>query len=320
MLASACVSRPWTPSVSVAYGAQTPDVRDLTLPARDDALRRWQLPPSDPWAGYAKYTLLTALDASPQRVELPDVTSLDDVQRAVVAARQVAAEGLPSDTMWIVDLRGAASVAFGATLSQAAREQVSLVPTFNNWPAEDELVPAEETLSALATMAPRLPDEAAGPSRPVFLLDAWRLAYRFDDPGDDTYDNRYILSASDLPDVETLRAHGIRRVLYVVASLDDTAVEEDDLHVLFDEYQGAGLWLAMVDLDVLQRPIGEQWGQVWVNDCLVVRPRVTIIDEPSFYLRARGGFGGVHARPSPVHAGGGWTGPGGYGGFHGGGG
>jgi hypothetical protein len=254
-------------------------------------------------------------------VELPDVMSLDVVPRAQAAARQVAADGLPADTMWIVDMRGAASVAFGVTLSQAAREQVSLVPTFNNWPAEDELVPAEETLSALATMAPKLPDETAGATRPVFLLDAWRLAYRFDDPGDDTYDNRYILSASDLPDVETLRANGIRRVLYVVASLDDTAVEEDDLHVLFDEYQRAGLALAMVDLDLLERPIlAERWSQVWVDECLYVRPRITVLDEPEFYLRARGGFGGLHARPSPVHVGGGWTGHGGYGGFHGGGG
>ena len=28
---------------------------------------------------------------------------------------------------------------------------------------------------------------------------------------------------------------------------------------------------------------------------------MTLIDEPGFYMRARGGFGGIHARPSPVY-------------------
>ena len=66
----------------------------------------------------------------------------------------------------------------------------------------------------MPTMSPRLPPAARQDvSRPVFLLDAWRLAYRFDDPGDETYDNRYILTAGDLPDVETLRARGIERVV-----------------------------------------------------------------------------------------------------------
>jgi hypothetical protein len=319
VLASACSVRPWTPAVSVAYWSQTPDVRDVDLPAQQDALRRWQLPPSDPWAGYAKYTLLTALDAAPQRVELPDVASLDDVARARLAAQQLAAGGLPPDTLWVVDLRGAASVAFGAALSHAARESISLVPTFNNWPAEDELVPAEETLAALATMAPRLPEEGATGSRPVFLLDAWRLAYRFDEPGDDTYDNRYILTPSDLPDAETLRAHGIRRVVYVVGSLDDTSVEEDDVHASFLDWERAGIPTAMLDLDLLEKPIlAGRWDALWVDERLYVQPRVTLIDSPWFYLRARGGFGGIHARPSPVRMGGGWTGHGGWG--HGGGG
>jgi hypothetical protein len=197
---------------------------------------------------------------------------------------------------------------------------VTLVPTFNNWPAEDELVPAEETLAALTTFSPRAADGNPA-ARPVFLLDAWRLAYRFDEPGEDTYDNRYILSTSDLPDVETLRAHGIRRIVYVVQSLDDATVEEDDLHVPFTEWERAGMPIAMVDLDRLEQPIlADRWDGIWVDYGYVCEPRITLIDEPHFYIRARGGFGGIHARPSPVHAGGGWTGHGGYGGGHGGGG
>ena len=232
---------------------------------------------------------------------------LEEVQRAAVVARQIASDGLPADTLWIVDMRGAASVAFGAALSQAAREPVRLVPTFNNWPATDELIPAEETLAALATMAPRSPEDAGVGARPVFLLDSWRLAYRFDDPGDDTYDNRYILTPSDLPDVETLRAQGIRRVVYLVQSLDDSTIEEDDVHLSFLEWERAGIPIAMVDLDRLEQPIvAERWDQLWIDDGLYVEPRVTLIDDPRFYIRARGGFGGsTRARPPSTWAGGG---------------
>jgi hypothetical protein len=71
---------------------------------------------------------------------------------------------------------------------------VSLVTTFNNWPADNELVPAEETLAALVTMQPNLgADDEAG-ACPVFLLDAWRLAYRDDEINDEVTDNRYMLT------------------------------------------------------------------------------------------------------------------------------
>jgi hypothetical protein len=321
LLASGCAFRPWTPAVSVAYDASSPEVRDIQLPAQADALRRWQIPPGDPWAPYAKYTLLTALDSAPTQVELPDVQSLDEVRSAENAARQVAGAGLPSDTLWVVDLRGAASVAFGVTLSRTALEPVRLVPTFNNWPATDELVPAEETLAALTSMIPQAPEDVGPGARPVFLLDAWRLAYRFDDPGEDTYDNRYILTPSDLPDADTLRARGFRRVVYLVTSLDDTSVEEDDVHAAFLAWQRAGIHIAMVDLAKFEQPmVAYRWDDLWVDDPLWIEPRVTLVEEPSFYLRARGGFGGLHARPSPVHMGGGWSGHGGYAAGHGGGG
>jgi hypothetical protein len=46
---------------------------------------------------------------------------------------------------------------------------------------------------------------------------------------------------------------------------------------------------------------------------LEVRPRLTIIEQPGFYVRAHGGFGGVHAGPPPGFGGfgGGWHGGGG---------
>jgi hypothetical protein len=322
LLATGCVSEATTPAVSVGAWATTPETVDLQLPTRDDALRHWQLPPIDPWAPYAKYTLLTALDVVPEVAELPDPTKMEDVRRAFAAGEQLGTYGFPTDVMFVVDMRGAASVAFGAGLSRTSRQPVSLVPTFNNWPGDDELVPAEETLAALATMWPADPEQygaTRGPTTPVFLLDAWRLAYRFEEPGEATYDNRYILTSGDLPDADTLLARGIRRVVYVVGNRDDTTLEEDDVHYPFLQWQYSGLPIAMVDVYRLEAPvIGEQWDELFAEDLLVVRPRRTILDDPAFFILARGGFGGVYAHPSPLWHGG-WGG-GWRGGWHGGGG
>jgi len=302
LLSTACASRPWTPSVSVAYWSEeVPGLVATPAPLPSDALRSWQLPASDPWAPYAKATLLASLSGE-SILQLPDVASLDVVRRARGAAVTLASQGLPADTLWLVDLRGAASVAFGSTLSHVATEPVSLVPTFNNWPAEEGLVPAEETLAALITMPPRLPPAAGG--RPVFLLDAWRLAYRFDEPDDETFDNRYILNPTDLPDPALLRARGIERVVYLVESLDDAETEEDDLHELFASYQQAGITLFLVDLAWTARLVPQEpLPRALTPHVLVVQSRVTLLSNPIFYQRARGGFGGVSSGSSPFRGG-----------------
>lgn len=316
LLATGCVAtRPPTPAVSISYWSGPPESAQMVLPSRADALRRWQLSPGDPWSPYAKYTLLTALAAAPEAVTLPDPLKVDDVDRASLAGQQLGHGGLPPGTIFIVDMRGAASVAFGVALSRTAHQPVSLVPTFNNWPGDDEVIPAEETLAALAMMWPRPPPPSAEPPSPVFLLDAWRLAYRFDEPDEGAYDNRYILTSADLPSAEALQARGIDRVVYVVSSRQATTLEEDDVHATFFEWQRSGLPIAMVDLDRLERPIYEdEWDQIFVEDAFVVLPRVTLLEEPGFYILARGGFGGIYAHPSPLFVGG-WRG-----GWHGGGG
>jgi hypothetical protein len=248
----------------------------------------------------------------PQHAQLPDLRSLHEVDWAAAAGRNVAVGGLPSGTLFVVDLRGAASVAFGTALSHSAHQPVSVVPTFNNWPGVDELVPAEETLAALAAMSPAPPDAAGGPTSPVVLLDAWRLAYRYEDPGDGTYDNRYILTSADLPDAEALLSRGIHRVVYVVEYLDETLYEEDDVHATFLAWQNAGIPIAMLDLERLARPLDpNRWDRLFTEYALLVQPRGTILDDPGFYVRARGGFGGIYAGPSPFYSGGVWLGGGG---------
>lgn len=308
----ACTFRPWTPAVSVAYWAEeVPPPRMLAVPPTADLFARWQLPPSIQWSRYQKLTLLASLEGVSGMRALPDIDALAVVHDAESAAARLASVGVPSGTLFLVDLRGAASVAFGAALSQRAQEPIAPVLTFNHWPAENELIPAEETLSALVSRSPKLPTAAELDARPVFLLDAWRLAFRFDRPDDDVYDNRYTLNTSDLPSPQVLANQQIRQVIYLVESLDETEQEEEDLHPILRAYADAGIAIHMVDLAWLRGlSPGLAWGPTLSSYRLSVPPRVTLLDDPAFYARARGGFGGVHFGPSPfrhgslVHGGG----------------
>ena len=281
------------PSALVAGDEGVPTTSGILVPTFREVSARWLLPANNPWSPYQKTTLLAALDESEGIISLPPIEDLDGVEDAREAANTVATVGLPPDTMWVVDLRGAASVAFGAVLSTGSREPVAPVLTFNNWPAQREIVPAEETLAALVSMEPRRPNVTG---RPVFLLDAWRLAFRDEPPNDDRTDNRYMLTAADLPAADMLLSVGIRRVLYVVESCDATCREEDDLHATFAAYRAAGISIAIVDLALLQRLDPDEPWEDLEDWSLPIDPnRATIVNDPTFYSRARGGFGGPHA-------------------------
>ncbi|OJY24499.1 MAG: hypothetical protein BGO98_16445 [Myxococcales bacterium 68-20] len=303
-----CGLRPWTPSVSVAFWSEdVPDRRDFALPSSSELAARWQMAPESPWARYHKGTLISSVDPMAGHAALPDVRRLEVAAEADAAAAHVARVGLPADTLWLVDLRGAASAAFASRLSRDSREPIAPVVTFNNWPAHDSVVPADETLAGLLAFPPRLPPPeraALESAHPVFLLDSWRLAYRFDTPDDETFDNRYMLMPGDLPDVETLRARHITRVVYVVEDLDDAEVEEDDLNASFRAWQAAGISIFIVDLAFLKAapaPVAGAWPVDWAARLAPrgywVRERYTLVDDPYFYARARGGFGLAFGRP-----------------------
>ncbi len=207
VFATGCALRPFTPSTTVAYHAQAvPPDHEVTLPQAKSLTGVWQLPADDPWMPFSKMTLLTAVGDEGGAVSLPDVEHLEVVKRARVAAARLAAAGIPPGTLLVLDLRGAASVAFASTLVERSSAPISPVLTFQHWPGENELIPAEETLAALLRYAPKSP--LVGHGVPVFVLDSWRLAYRFDHPEDDAYDNRYFIQPADLPDPEMLLAHG----------------------------------------------------------------------------------------------------------------
>lgn len=338
LLGTGCGLRPWTPSVSVAFWAEdVPDAREYSVPTSAQLGAAWQLSPESAWARYHKATLISSVDPMQGQASLPDVRRLDVINDAEAAAAHVAQVGLPANTMWLLDLRGAASCAFASRLSREAREPIAPVVTFNNWPGAGALVPADETLAGLLTFPPRLPSpsvESLRAAHPVFLLDSWRLAYRFDEPDEDTYDNRYMLMPNDLPDPESLRAQNITRVVYVVEDLDDAEVEEDDLNASFRTWQAAGIGIYIVDLAFLKSVPPPANGEMYRADWALhlaprgvwVRERYTLVDDPHFYARARGGFGLAWGRPYiyPGYRGsygghyGGGGGGGGYGGRSGG--
>jgi len=316
--ATACSLRPFTPSVSVAFVTQdVPLPKSMAVPTSREVSARWELASDDPWARYEKTTLVSSLDAvagGAGRAELPDVTTLDVLYDATRAARRLGEVGLPKGTLWICDMRGAASVAFGAALPRYTKEPISPVLTFNNWPSEEGLVPADETLAALVLMAPPRPPRETPNGHPVFLLDSWRLAYRDDDPGG-AYDNRYMLQPHELPSADELRQRGITRVVYLVESLDDTEGEEDDLHPVLRAWQASGVGVHLVDLEWLSSlTLDVDWAKTLAPTGHYVENRAVLQDDPHFYARARGGFGFAYGHPLLF--------PGGFsrsrGGYHGG--
>lgn len=319
-LATACSLRPFTPSVSVAFSSQdVPFARSMSVPSAKEVSARWELAPNDPWSRYEKVTLVSSLDAMGGHAELPDVKELDVLYEATRAARRLGEVGLPAGTLWISDMRGAASVAFGAALPRYAKEPISPVLTFNNWPSESGLVPADETLAALVLMAPPRPPKDTPNGHPVFLLDSWRLAFREDDPGG-AYDNRYMLQPHELPSAEELRARGISRVVYLVESFDDTEGEEDDLHPVLRAWQDAGISTHFVDLEWLSElTLDVDWARTLAPTSHYIERRTVLQDDPRFYARARGGFGFAYGHPI-FFPGGFSRSRGGYGGYGGGGG
>ncbi len=301
LLGAGCSLRPWTPSVSVAYWSEdVPAAREYAVPSSIELSRAWELPASLAWARYTKHTLVSSVDPMKGKATLPDVRQLEVVGEAEAAATQLARVGLPADTLWILDLRGAASCAFVARLSRESKEPIAPVVTFNNWPAVESVVPADESLAGLLAFPPQLPPPDAKSAHPFFVLDSWRLAYRFDDPGDGTFDNRYMLMPGDLPDAATLEAQGITRVVYVVEDLDDAEVEEDDLHASFRAWQLSGLTIHLVDLPFLKE-LGSwekaDWAARLAPHSHWVRERYTLVDDSRFYWRARSGFGLYYGRP-----------------------
>ncbi len=122
----------------------------------------------------------------------------------------------------IVDLPGAAAVAFAGALADA----FDPVFLFDNWPHPRGVVPAHLTLAAALTERQRLVDGRGTRSPlapPLFVLDRERLSPYVDD--ENQFDNRW---TARLPAADQLKALGITWVLYVAPN-GAAPVESDDV-------------------------------------------------------------------------------------------
>jgi hypothetical protein len=308
LLPATALARDFTPSGALEMRAAVPVRERVSLPPSETAVARWQLPQGNVWGPYSKLTLLAWMGARPIEMDLPRVRVIQGFAKAQAAAAQLAAAGVPDDTLWILDLRGADSVAFVASLSHYADRPVAPVLTFNNWPApvDKELIPAEETLAALLTVDPALPPTGQD-GAPFFMLDAWRRAFAGDPVPPEKLDNRYLLGPSDFPDAETLRQRGITNVVYVVEDLDLSPEVEDDVNPVLLAYQQAGLSVSMADLDALSTPPTEVtdrgWDDFtwsWWRQTFAWAPRPRNPEAlPALHASSPGGFGGHLA--TPIH-------------------
>jgi hypothetical protein len=302
LLPAGCVTTmPHMPSVQAQHFAEDVPLAPQWVPSASEVIDRWSLPIENPWSPFAKLTLVTVLTDKSQELKMPAVERSSMLREAMIAGGTMGQHGLPGRTMFVVDLPGAESVSLGVALSKLSPQPVSLIPMFQNWPYDNELVPASETLAAMVKFMPLLPAPSSNLSGPpIFLLDAWRLAYANQSPPAQLTDNRYALAPSDLPTPEQLHEHGIQRVVYIVETKDGRTAEEDDLNAPFLRYQEAGIPISFLSLDDLESGADvTDWS--YRHE---VYDRTTILQDPNFYVRARAGFGGWFAGAVAVRSGG----------------
>jgi len=184
----------------------------------------WGPPPGSPWLPYHCVTLFAAVE----RTRGPNPTAAGIVAQLIafqgeaplLADPPLEAPGWLDDrTLTVLELPGMVSVAAGAGLATLGCQ---LVSTFDNWPHPMGLLKPEDVLGQLLYYAPRV-HAARGlltpTSPPVWLCDADRLGSRSPVPRD--FDNRYYLDDSLLPGTLILKAHGIERIVLVVARVND---------------------------------------------------------------------------------------------------
>jgi hypothetical protein len=158
--------------------------------------------------------------------------------------------GWPTDTAVIIDVPGPQAVAMAAGMA----DHFEPVFTFDNWPHPAGVVPSHETLAATLYYAPLFERTKASrpqPAAPVFVLDRDRLDPYEDD--EETFDNRYW---AKLPTAENFAALGIKHVMYVNPSRNDSG-ELDDLNDEFVALDQAGIDVKTVALSDFAEQIDE---------------------------------------------------------------
>lgn len=139
----------------------------------------------------------------------------------------------------IVDIQGAASVAFGAALADAA----NIITTFDNRPHPIGIVPSHLTLSAMVYYAGEIEEKKKNAKElksNVFILDRNRFKEQINE--DTEFDNRYM---AKLPSIDDLMKFGVTNIMYCTLGATQ---ESDDLNDDFVAYKKAEIDVKMVNL------------------------------------------------------------------------
>jgi len=167
---------------------------------------RWQRA-AGPWQGFS---------------QCPPVLSpfVDDViprrtrgrRRAVQLAASLAETLSAGGVLCLLDLEPTLGVRIAAQLSRAQLAHPVLV--LPRWPYADALLASNALLHTLLEESRRLPNVDRRLDNVAVVLDAHRALLVPDRRRDDQRaDNRHTLSIFDLPNLATLRARGIRRIV-----------------------------------------------------------------------------------------------------------
>lgn len=165
---------------------------------------RW-LEAAGPWRGWSVCPTLLAPEAA--TVELRE----EPRPAAADIAAQLGSELEGGGVCVVLDLEPLLGVHVAARLNQLALAHAVLV--LPRWPYRRGILPVDGLLHGLVSAARTLKTSGHRPNV-ALVLDAERNRPVPSRPRNDARaDNRYRLSVSDLPDLASLRARGIRRLL-----------------------------------------------------------------------------------------------------------
>lgn len=172
---------------------------------RQAAWERW-LQAAGPWRGWCICPAL-ALPRLEPGIQPKPVANSHAVEQLAAEIGEVAAR---EPSAILLDLDPAPGVLIASRVY--ARRQAHTVLVLPRWPYADAVLPADHLLGATLAEAPAQA-RAAEPKSVVFVLDADRSISVNRPTHDPRADNRYELSATDLPSLAALRRAAIGRVV-----------------------------------------------------------------------------------------------------------
>jgi hypothetical protein len=185
--------------------------------SRLSAWKRWQAA-AGPWRGWAVCPALTmpaGADDDAARSVAPELAATLTPFAPAEDASALAYSLRPGGAAVILDLDPVLGVHTATELSRQRLAHVVLV--LPRWPHADAVLRTDQLAATLLVAAARL-SLAAVHSNVVFVLDGERETSIRRLATDQRADNRYAMSVGDLPNLATLRAAGIQRLLRVTAA------------------------------------------------------------------------------------------------------